>query len=114
LFSAPKQNQLQKNSQTVKKTKMNLIAQWNDENVSRNVHFSIDYSVKNSVLSIDAIKPTKVCILDESNETVVKTIGVHTAKARKMLTDQLKSSGQLEEFSCEISRRCGLLAESTS
>lgn len=93
---------------------MNLIAQWNDENVTRNVHFSIDYSVKNSVLSIDAIKPTKVCILDDSSESVLRTIGVHTAKGRKMLTEQLKSSGQLEEFSSEIARRCGLLAETTS
>jgi hypothetical protein len=90
---------------------MSLIAQWNDETNNRIVHFSIDYSVNNAVLSIDAIKPTKVCFLDDSNETVLKSKGIHTAKGRLMLTEQLKSSGQLEEFSAEISRRCGIALE---
>lgn len=93
---------------------MKLIAQWNDEANNRIVHFSIGYSVNDSVLSIDTVTPTKVCILDETNETVLKSKGVHTSSGRQLLTEQLKASGQMEEFAAEISRRCGLQMETIS
>lgn len=88
---------------------MNLIAQWNDEINRRNIQFSINYSVQNGGLSIDSLTPTKVCFLDEAGESVQKSRGVHTAKAKSMLNEQLKNSGKLEEFSAEIARRVGLV-----
>ncbi len=93
---------------------MNLLLQWNDEANCRNVQFSVNYSIENSSVTIDSITPTKVDVLDKTGESVVKTMGVHTAKGQTMLTDQLKNSGQLNEFVAEIERRCGLLVESAS
>jgi hypothetical protein len=92
---------------------MNLVAQWNDETNRRNVHFSIDYSIKSGGLSIDAISPDKVCFLDRAGESIEKSIGVHTQKGKRMLTEQLKSSGKLDQFADEIARRCGLVVECT-
>jgi hypothetical protein len=92
-------------------TAMNLIAQWNDEANRRNIQFSINYSIQNGGLSIDSLTPTKVTILDQSGESIEKNLGVHTAKGKSMLTEQLKNSGKVEEFSLEIARRCGLVVE---
>lgn len=93
---------------------MNLIAQWNDEVNRRNVQFSVNYSVQNGGLSIDAINATKVCFLDQDGDSVTKSVGVHTTAGRRLLAEQLKSSGQMEDFSAEIARRCGLVAQNAN
>lgn len=89
---------------------MNLVANWNDEENFRQVEFEVQYSIENANLSIDSLTPVKVSFLDKTNQTVVKTIGVHTATGRKMLTEQMKSSGKLAEISSEIAQQAGVLA----
>lgn len=87
---------------------MNLLAQWNDETNFRQVQFSVDYTIENSNLSINSLTPVKVSFLDKNNQTVVKSIGVHTATGRRMLTEQVKASGKVQEISNEIANRAGL------
>lgn len=88
---------------------MNLLAQWNDETNFRQIQFSIDYSIENANLTINSLTPVKVSFLDKNNQTVVKSIGVHTAAGKKMLTERVKSSGKVKEISNEIANRAGLV-----
>lgn len=89
---------------------MNLLAQWNDETNFRQVQFSVDYSIENSNLTINSLTPVKVSFLDKNNQTVVKSIGVHTSAGRRMLNEQVKASGKVTEISNEIANRSGLAA----
>ena len=88
---------------------MNMMAQWEDEAGNRQIQFSIDYSIENATVRIDRVAPTKVTFVDPKSNSALKTMGVHTHKGRKMLAEQFKASGKLEDFSTEIARRNGLL-----
>jgi predicted nucleotidyltransferase len=89
---------------------MNLVANWNDEVNFRQVQFDVRYSIENSRLSIDSVTPVKVSFLDKANQTLVRSIGVHTSRGQKMLVEQMKASGKLEEISNEIANQAGLMA----
>ncbi len=93
---------------------MNLIAQWNDEENSRQVQFAVAYSIEDKNLSIETVIPTKVTFLDPQTQIATRSIGVHTSRGQQMLNGQLKSSGQFEVFRAEIDRRSGLALETIS
>ena len=58
---------------------------WEDEEHNRQVHFSVQYDLKNDSIEITNITPEKVTFVCPENNTVERSIGVHTTKGKDML-----------------------------
>ena len=81
---------------------------WHDEEGSRLVEFSIKYTIQHSKVKIDIVTPTQVSFIGE-DETVERSIGVHTAKGQEMLSNQFAAAGELEKAINDIAEKENLL-----
>ena len=62
---------------------------WEDEENNRQIHFSVQYDLKNDSIEILSITPEKVSFVDPQSSTVERSIGVHTEKGKQMLAARL-------------------------
>ncbi len=83
---------------------MNMLAQWADQENHRQIRFSVDYSIVNATLVIEAINPTKVSFVCPDSNTVVRSVGVHTDNGRRLLGKQIAESGTMDELIVAISK----------
>lgn len=90
---------------------MNMLAQWEDGENNRQIQFSIDFSIKDSVVAIEQVTPMKVTFVCEETNTVLRSVGVHTEKGKAMLCNQFAASGKLDELVNKIASKNGLLAQ---
>ncbi len=87
-----------------------VIAQWEDEENNRQVQFSVEYAIENSVVNVSSVTPNKISFICPDTNSCVRSIGVHTEKGRQMMTDQINGAGQVDALISELAARNGLFA----
>jgi hypothetical protein len=80
-------------------------ATWEDEDNNRQIRFRMDYAFGNSDIEIVEIVPCHVTFVATS-----QSVGVHTSKGRKHLTQKLLESGRIESLKNEIAEGKDLVA----
>jgi hypothetical protein len=82
-----------------------FLANWHDENKSRNIQFSVSFANDNGDVHIKEIVPNQVTIVCPETNTSLKTMTVYTAKGREILASQIRKSHRMVELKKEISDR---------
>ncbi len=80
-------------------------ATWEDDENNRQIRFRMDYAIGNSDVEIVEIVPSQVTFVETSH-----SVGVHTSRGRKHLTQKLLESGRIESLKNEIAEGNGLFA----
>ena len=88
---------------------MNMLAQWEDGENHRQIQFSIEYTIESSAVVLDRLTPVKVTFTCPDTNTVLRSIGVHTEKGKKMIAAQFADSGKLDELVVAIGEKHGLV-----
>lgn len=75
---------------------------WEDETSNRQVQFSINYLIENGAVAIQTVTPQKVSFVCPETNTVLRSVGVHTAAGQTMLSDQFRNSPAWEKLANAI------------
>lgn len=67
---------------------------WEDEETSRHVALTVDYSFKAGELTIGNLTPTQVTFLCPKTGAAQRSLGVHRPKSRQWLADQFRASAK--------------------
>lgn len=65
---------------------------WEDEIKAREIELFVDYTLEAGVVQVHAIRPVRVTFYDAASKQPVRSIGIHTATGRRMLSEQYLSS----------------------
>ena len=80
---------------------------WEDETSNRQIQFSVDYLIENGAVSIRNVTPNKVSFVCPDTNTVRRSVGVHTAAARQMLSGQFRNSMGYERLASAVANPNG-------
>jgi hypothetical protein len=80
-------------------------ATWEDEDNSRLVQFSVDYTTENGSIEIASMTPTKVTFVCRESNTYLRSIGVHTNAGRELLAKQFEQTGRVSDLAAEVAAR---------
>ena len=61
---------------------------WEDEAKAREIELFVDYTLVSGVVQVYAIRPAKVTFYSVDTKQPIRSIGVHTNTARRMLSKQ--------------------------
>ena len=84
---------------------MNCNATWEDEENNRQIRFAVDYRMKDGDPMIDQATPTKVSFVCPESNTVLRSIGIWTDTARRILSDRFRQSQAFGQLITELKRR---------
>ncbi len=82
---------------------------WEDEEKNRHVELSIAYAVENNEVTVREITPKSVSFLCEQGLQPVRSIQVHTATGRQLLSRQFTTSAAFRKIKDQIGG-CSLTA----
>ena len=59
---------------------------WEDEAKAREVEIFVDYTLEAGLVQVDEVRPTKVTLYSSETKQPIRTLPVHTASGRAILT----------------------------
>ena len=86
-----------------------VVANWEDEENNRQVQYLVAYAIENGQVEIQSVTPKKVTFVCQETGSIKGSVGVHTAKGKRMLASKIPAS-QLEAIANEIAERNSELA----
>ena len=84
---------------------MNCNATWEDEENNRQIRFAVTYRMDDGGPVIDQATPTKVSFVCSESNTVLRSIGIWTDTARRILSDRFHRSQAFAQLVAELARR---------
>ena len=75
---------------------------WEDDEKNRHVEFSIAYAIENNEVTVGEITPKSVSFLCEQGLRPVRSIQVHTATGRQLLSRQFATSHAFRKVKDQI------------
>ena len=82
---------------------------WEDEEKNRHVEFSVAYAIENDQVQVREITPQSVSFICEKAGRPIRSIKVHTATGRSLLSRQFANSAAFAQLKDEIGG-CSLTA----
>lgn len=61
---------------------------WEDESKAREIELFVDYTLEDGAVQINGIRPQQVTFYCRQSRKPVRSIGIHTATGRRLLTEQ--------------------------
>ena len=61
---------------------------WEDEAKAREIELFVDYTLEDGAVQVDAIRPTKVTFYNVETKHPIRSMGIHTPTARRLLSEQ--------------------------
>ncbi len=77
-------------------------ANWEDEESNRRVELVVNYRLDATRVEINHVTPTRVTFLCPTSGNPMRSIGVWTNGGRRILAQQVKTSGRLRSLKQEI------------
>ena len=79
-------------------------ASWEDEENNRIVEMSVGYKVESDAVVIEHVTPKSVAFHCPASGTLLRKIGVHTEKGRRLLARQYSHHVGLDRLTEEVNR----------
>ena len=70
---------------------------WEDEAKAREVELFVHYRLEGGAVTIDTVRPTQVTLYNSSTKQPARTLPVHTAAGRRLLSAAYLSSRETEQ-----------------
>jgi hypothetical protein len=70
---------------------------WEDEAKAREVELFVHYRLEGGAVTIDAVRPTQVTLYNSSTKQPGRTLPIHTATGRRLLSAAYLSSRETEQ-----------------
>ena len=70
---------------------------WEDEAKAREIELFVHYRLDAGVVSVDAVRPTQVTLYNTATKQPSRSIPVHTATGRRLLTAAYLASRESEQ-----------------
>lgn len=83
---------------------------WEDEENNRHVEFSVAYAIENNEVTVGEITPKCVAFLCDKSARPIRSIGVHTATGRKLLSGQFAMTSTFKNLKASIAQQSSLTA----
>jgi hypothetical protein len=70
---------------------------WEDEAKAREIELLVHYRLDAGVVTVDAVRPTQVTLYNRRSKKPLRTVPVHTATGRRLLTQAYLASRDTEQ-----------------